>query len=143
MSDPYSYPTWEDAVAYIPNLENDATAERLFNVFLTSMPGLVDPSLVGQHTFQLSLNLTLHFMSVLWGDGRKPKFDAKGYAGVTGAVSSILGEKVQVTFQGSNRKDPWESDLSQTQFGLIYLDLIQAVRTIIGIDGQGKMWASL
>jgi hypothetical protein len=143
MSDPYSYPTWEDAVAYIPNLENDATAERLFNVFLTSMPGLVDPGLVGEHTFQLSLHLTLHFMSSIWEGGRKPKFDAESYAGSTGAVTAIEGEKLSLKFHNGESKDPWESDLSQTQFGQIYLQMIKAVRTIIGIDGRGKMWASL
>lgn len=143
MSDPYSYPTWDDAVAYIPNMEGDATAERLFNVFLTSLPGLVDPSLVGQFTFQLSLNLTLHFMSLIWESGRKPTFDAESYAGSTGAVTSIEGEKVSVKFHNGESKDPWESDLSQTEFGQIYLQLIKAIRTIIGIDGNGKMWASL
>lgn len=143
MADNYSYATWEDAVEFIPNLENDPTANRLFETFMSSMPAMVDPAVVGEFTNILSLNLGLHFMSVIWEGGRKDIFDAESYSGSTGAVAGIEGEKVSVKFGSTERKDPWESDLTQTQFGQTYLLLIKSIRTKIGINGKGKMWESL
>lgn len=143
MADQYSYATWADAEAYLPNIGGDANAERLFDIFMASMPAMVDPNLMGQFTNTLSLNLALHFVSVIWEGSLRDKFDASSYDGSTGPVAEIEGEQVRVKFSSNGRIDPWESDLTQTEFGQIYLLLVKSARTILGIDGKGKMWASM
>lgn len=143
MADSYSYATWSDAVAFIPNLENDATAERLFNAFIPSMSAMIDPSMTGEYTNILSLNLGLHFMSQIWEGGRKSVFDGEDYSASIGPVSGIEGEQVNIKFGSGKNMDEWESDLSKTEFGRTYLRLIKSIRTQIGINGRGKLWASI
>ena len=139
---PSDYPTWVDALEIFPNLTGDATAENLFNLFLASVKNMVDQGLCGEYTFILSFCLTMHFMSVLWDGGKAAVFDADEFTGTSGAVTSVEAEKVSVKFEGGAQRDAWESDLSQSEFGQIYLDMVKVMRAVVGIQG-GNLWASV
>ena len=142
-ANPYAYATWDDVLEIMPNLTDNEDAERIFNLFLNySITAMVDPGLVTQWTFILSLNLLLHFM-VEWLKGVESQtFKAADWLGKAGPIIEMVAEKVSLKFANSY-DDPWETNLSQTEFGQEYLIIIRFVRTIIGIDGQGNLWASI
>lgn len=147
MSNPNQYATFEDAVALLPSLESNASAELLFDFFSSTVSAFVDPGLVGQYTNILSMMLTLHFLDLFYKGESSATFTPNDWVAFSGSINGIEAEKVSLKFSGGgesgNRDDVWESDLSQTKFGQTYLDYIKAIRTTIGIDGQGNLWACI
>lgn len=142
-ADPYAYASWADVVIVMPNLLGNDDAERIFDLFLNySITAMVDPGLVTQWTFILSLNLLLHFMTEWLKGVERQTFKAADWLGKSGPITAMEAEKVSLKFSDP-KSDPWETNLSQTEFGQEYLVIIRFVRTIIGIDGQGNLWASI
>lgn len=141
---PNQYPVFADAVNLVPSLQYNASAQNLFNFFLGTVSGFVDPGFAQNNTNSLSLFLILHFMTLLYKSNSAAKFDPQNATAYTGAIMAIEGEKVGVTLAGgNNREDAWETDLSQTIYGQMYLDYIYAIRNQVGIDGRGGLWASV
>lgn len=143
MSLPNEYATWADAIAFTPSLDGNSVAQALFNIWITTMPAFVDPNLTGSQTNILSLLLTLHFITIFYDGSSATAFLPEDFVGTTGAIQSLLAEKVAITYLKSGQMTVFQSDLSQTSYGQSFNTLIASLRTIIGIDGLGNPWAQL
>ncbi len=137
------YATWDDAISFMPNLIGNETAENQFNFFAKNISVFVNPNVVWQYTNIISLLYCLHFMAMFYAGSSKPIFDPSVYVANTGAVKSLLAEKVALQYGGKEKDTGLQSDLAQTVFGQTALDFTIMASYVFGIDGQGSLYQSM
>lgn len=143
MSIPNTYADWSDAIAFTPSLSGNIVAENLFNIWITTMPAFVDPNLCGDQTNILSLMLTLHFITIFYDGSTATAFLPEDFVGTTGAIQGLGAEKVSVQYLKGPVMTAFQADLSQTSYGQSFNTILASLRTIIGIDGRGGLWAAV
>ncbi len=136
-----SYGTWDDAIALIPNLTDNALAESQFDVFASNISAFVDPAVAHDYTKLISLLYCLHFMALFYAGSSKPVFDPYVYSANTGPVSAATGEKVSLEYASSIKESGWENDLSQTIFGQTAQSFVRIVSYYYGVNGNGSLYA--
>ena len=140
IANPSDYATFADAVQWIPNLANDDLGrnEITFNLIRdNTMPALISKARYGANTGILSLCLTLHFYQQFIEGFKNDDFYSDDYNSVAGPIQSVRAEHVSIEYARNVQNSQWESNLNQSDFGSLYLQLVTAINIAIGFDGRG------
>ena len=141
-ADPTQCATWADAIQVFPSLDGDTNAERMFNIHAQSVSAFVRSSHAQEYTWILTLSLQLHFMTVQLDAARDTTFDPDAYVGTSGPMNKLDAERVSISYSDGARMTQFESDLSQTEFGQVYLQYVKAVNIVKGL-ATGNMWIAV